>query len=348
MIKKILALLIALMLVMPVALMEDYEWMFEGKVRAGKEISLQVPFSGSIKNIFVKENELIKKDTPIFEVEGDICYSPVDGTIGVILAKTGDNLDIIKELLKASIYIDAKDNGTIKCTYLHSSRPYEYRVAQLGETVYIQNRSDVTQTGKGIIVARDKDGYTVKITEGDMRYDSRVFIFRSSTFDAKMRLGSGTIARTDPVAVNAEGTLIKMLCKRGDKVKAGDPLFIYTKSSYDGQDPIVKMPQDGVITKFDKKVNDTAEVNSGIANYIASEEMYVSANLNELEISRIKVGDILTANIESLKIENVECIIDSIAFIPDDKGLYEVKLMSDKIRELRVGTTLLFTVKEPN
>ncbi len=345
MIKRIIAVLAVFMLIVPAALASDYQWMFDGKVKAGKEISLQVPFSGSIKSILVKENELIKKDTPIFEVEGDICYAPVDGTVGVILAKPGDNLATTKELLKASIYINTNDNGTIKCTYLHSSRPYEFRVAQLGEKVYIRNRSDETQVGEGVVVARDKDGYTVKITEGDMRFDSKVFIFRSSTYDAKMRLGSGTIARTDPVAVNAEGTLIKMLCSRGDKVKAGDPLFIFTKSSYDGEDPIVKMPQDGVITKFDKKVNDTAEVGTGIANYIASDDMYVSANLNELEISRIKVGDKLTANIESLNLKDIECTVDSIAFIPDDKGLYEVKLLSNKIKELRVGTTLTFTVK---
>lgn len=346
MIKKIFSLALALVLISSIAFANEYPTMFVGKVSAGQEHALSAPFSASIASVETKTNMVVKKGDVLFKLEPSIMTSPVDGIIGSILAKPGDDLATIKELYKSAININTKVQSTLVCTHIHAAKAYEYKVAKLGEHVYIRNRKDYTQMGEGVVVARDSKGFTVEITKGDgeLRFDSRVYIFRSPDFDAKTRLGGGTIRRRDPVLVNGEGVLIELLVKPGQTVKAGDPLFYYTKSSWDGASSQVLMPKDGIITKIEKKLGDAVEIDATLATYIVDEDKYITTKLNELEVSKIKVGD-MVEGIVATSNETIKAKVTNIGAIPDDKDLYEVILSSDDIKPLRVGTTINFTVK---
>ncbi len=345
MIKKLIALSLSLCLLASFALADEpMKYYFEGKVSAGMERPLKAPMSGSISNIYSKSSLAVKAGEPILEVSPEICASPIDGVVGSIIAKVGDNLDSMKEIYKASMFIDREFQGIAKCTHVHAAKPYEYKVAVLGEKVYLQNRVDTTQIGEGEVIARDDKSFTVKMTSGAIQFDSKIYVYRSPGMEANKRLGGGRLVREGAVAVNAEGVMVELLVKPGDKVKAGDPLFRYTKRiALDSKGPVLTMPADGIITKLDKKLSDKVEAEDVIGTYILNNEKFITAKVSEIEANSLKIGDKLKGVALSMDSKELICTVVSIAAIPDDKELYEIQLSADDVAELRIGTTLSFT-----
>lgn len=345
MIKKLIALSLGLCLLLSLAqASEPASYFFEGKVSAGQERPLKAPMSGSISNLFSKSSLAVKKGEPILEISPEVAASPINGVVGSIIAKVGDNLDSMKEIYKASMYVDREFQGIAKCTHVHAAKPYEYKVAVLGEKVYLQNRTDITQVGEGEVIARDEKSFTVKMTSGAIRYGSKIYVYRSPGFEHSKRLGGGKLTRENPFPVNAEGVMVELLVKSGDKVKAGDPLFRYTKKvSMDSDGPILKMPADGIITKLDKKLSDKVEADEVVGTYILNDEKFITAKVSELEANSLKIGDKLKGYAISVEQKEIICTVLGIAAIPDDKGLYEVRLTADEVADLRIGTTLNFS-----
>lgn len=343
--RKILSIVLSLILVTGVALASETVYYFDGKVSEGMTHFLKAPYTGTVSKIYTETNMAIAKGEKLMELEPQTCYSPVDGIVGASLAKPGDNLSTIKEVRKASLFIDTLDQGIATCTHYYASQGYEYSIAHLGETVYLQARKDRTQTGVGEIISRDEKNYVVSIREGNIRYGERVFVYRDPNFDAKKRIGSGKTSRINPVAVNAEGVMIDLLVKPGDTVKSGDPLFTYTTSSYNGEDSTITMPSDGIITKLEKKLSEKAEIESVLANYIVNEEKFIIAKVSEIEANSFKIGHKLYASAQSAGVKDIECEIFAISAIPDDKGMYDMHLKGKGIEKLRIGTTLNFYEK---
>lgn len=343
--RRIFALVLCLCLLASHALATaPMQYFFEGKVSAGQERPLKAPLSGSISNLYSKANLALKEGAPILEVSPEIATSPINGTVGSIIAKVGDNLDSMKEIYKASMYIDREFQGIAKCTHVHAAKPYEFQVAVLGEKVWLQNRTDLTQVGEGEVIARDEKSFTVKMTAGAIRFGSKIYVYRSPGMEANKRLGGGKLTRENAVPVNAEGVMVELLVSSGDKVKAGDPLFRYTKKvSQDSDGSVLKMPADGIITKLDKKLSDKVEADEVIGTYILNNEKFITAKVSELETNSLQVGDRLMGVAISVEQKEFECTVVNIAAIPDDKGLYEVQLSAKGIEELRIGTTLSFT-----
>lgn len=345
MIKKILALTLSIMLISGIAMASQTSYYFDGKVSQGITHFLKAPYTGTVSKIYADTNMAIAKGEKVMELEPQTCYSPVDGVVGASLAKPGDNLSIIKEVYKASIFIDTVDQSIAKCSHNYASQGYEYSIAHLGETVYLQGKGDRTQTGVGEIISRDEKNYIVRIREGNIRYGERVFVYRDPNFDGKKRLGIGKTSRTNPVAVNAEGVMIDLLVKPGDTVKSGDPLFTYTSSSYNGEGSTIVMPDDGIITKIEKKLSEKVDIESVLASYIVNDEKFIIAKVSEVEANSFKVGHKLYANAQSANIDDIECEIIAISAIPDDKGMYDMHLKAKGIENLRIGTTLSFYEK---
>lgn len=343
--KKISILLLCLCVFCTCAMAEQtsMQYYFTGQVSAGQEHPLKAPISGSISSLFTKQNLAVSQGSDVLEITPELASSPIDGVVGSIIAKVGDDMNSLKEIYKASMYLDRENQGIAVCTHIHAAKPYEYKVAVLGEKVYLQNRSDITQVGEGEVIARDDKGFTVKMTKGEIQYGSRIYVYRDEKMQAHTRLGGGRLKRENPVPVNADGFMMQLLVKSGDHVKAGDPLFVYTKRfalNYEG--PILKMPADGIITKLDKKLSDKVEADEVVGTYILNNEKFVTAKVTELEANTLKLGNVLLGTALGTT-KPIECTVSNIAAIPDDKGTYEVQLTTEGIANLRIGTTLSFS-----
>lgn len=345
MIKKISSLLICAILLYSIAFAAETTYYFDGKISEGNTHYLTTPYTGTISKIYASTNMAISKGDKILELEPQTFYSPVEGTVGAALAKPGDNLATIKELFKGSLFIDSIDQEIVTCSHFYAAKGYDNSIEKLGETVYMQGKKDRTQKGVGEIVSREDKKFIVRIKESNIRYGERVLVYRDPKFAEKSRIGSGIPSRKNPVAINAEGTMIDLFVKPGDKVKSGDPLFTYTSSSYNGEGSTITMPANGIITKIEKKIGEKADIESVLASYIVNDEKFIVAKVTEIEANSFKIGHKLMANALSANVSDIECEITAISAMPDDKGMYEMHLKAKGIEDLRIGTTLNFYEK---
>ena len=70
---------------------------------------------------------------------------------------------------------------------------------------------------------KDDSKFTVEVTGGEFYMGETVDIYRSGDYANASRIGRGTVGRTQTVAVNAEGSVLKMHVKAGDTVERGEP-----------------------------------------------------------------------------------------------------------------------------
>ncbi|MDU3265732.1 MAG: HlyD family efflux transporter periplasmic adaptor subunit, partial [Staphylococcus sp.] len=88
--------------------------------------------------------------------------------------------------------------------------------------------------------------------------------------------------------------------KQGDQLKKGDTVAEVTAQGQDGQtqDQKIKMPQDGTIAKTDGMEGSIAQAGSPIAYAYNLDDLYITANIDENDLSSIDKGDKVDVTID--------------------------------------------------
>ena len=98
----------------------------------------------------------------------------------------------------------------------------------------------------------------------------------------------------------ASGQIKSFDAKQGDKLKKGDTVAEVTAQGQDGQtqDQKIKMPQDGTIAKTDGMEGSIAQAGSPIAYAYNLDDLYITANIDENDLSSIEKGDKVDVTID--------------------------------------------------
>ena len=105
------------------------------------------------------------------------------------------------------------------------------------------------------------------------------------------------------IASPASGQIKSFDAKQGDKLKKGDTVAEVTAQGQDGQtqDQKIKMPQDGTIAKTDGMEGSIAQAGSPIAYAYNLDDLYITANVDEKDISDVEKGNDVDVDIDGQK-----------------------------------------------
>ncbi|MBQ8536894.1 MAG: HlyD family efflux transporter periplasmic adaptor subunit [Clostridia bacterium] len=217
---------------------------FEGRVAAGETRTVTAPFGGTLAQISLREGQLIKLGEEVAQVETTKVYAPMDGTIRGIALELGDSAE------KTVCYLSPVNKYTIKATVNNAYDTAENKFVMVGETVYIACTADGSHLAEGVITAVEGSSYTVETTKGELYMEEKVYIYREESRKKATRIGSGSVGRTQEVAIKGSGSLVRLCVEEGETVERGQLLFETVEGALDGlvaQGNVITSPVSGTV-----------------------------------------------------------------------------------------------------
>ena len=151
---------------------------------------------------------------------------------------------------------------------------------------------DGSHRAVGTIVAVDGSGYTVETTGGELYMEETVYIYRDSDYSSSSRIGSGTVTRTQEVAVQGTGTLLKLYVEDGEEVERGQLLFETIEGSSEGQtSSTVYAHTSGAVASIEAQAGDSVQQGSALVKLYPASGYQIKISVPEDMLSEISEGD---------------------------------------------------------
>lgn len=272
------------------------ETVFSGTVMAGDTQVIAAPYGGLVENVRVRVGDSVNIGDPIAVVETDKTYAMTDGTVSGVFANEGDSAEGIKERYGALVYIEPINRFTLTCSTEKAYNSSENKYIHIGETVYLSCTKDGSHQGRGVVTTideKDEGKYTVEVTGGEFYMGETVGIYRTTEYKTESRIGRGTVGRTVTVAVNGEGSVLRMHVRAGDSVERGELLFETVKGTLDGlyaPDTQVVSDVKGVIASVDASNGTSVEKGAKIATIYPEDKMQIQMIVSEADLMDVNVG----------------------------------------------------------
>ena len=272
------------------------ETVLAGQVTAQTTQVIAAPYGGLVENVRVRVGDMIHIGDPIATLETTKVYAQTEGTVSGVFANEGDNAKGIEQRYGALVYIEPINRFTLACSTEKGYNSSENRYIHIGETVFLKCTKDGSHQGRGVVTGLDEkdDGkFTVEVTGGEFYMGETVDIYRSGDYANASRIGRGTVGRTQTVAVNAEGSVLKMHVKAGDTVERGELLFETVRGTLDGlYAPEKQVVSDvaGVIATVDAGNGATVEKDAKIATIYPNNAMQIKMVISEADLMDVTVG----------------------------------------------------------
>lgn len=301
--------------------------MFSGEVTAGDTQVIVAPYGGIVENVAVREGDSVQIGDLIASLATNKVYAMTEGTVTGVFASEGDAAADIKERYGALVYIEPVNRYTISADTDKAYNSSENRYIHIGETVYLSCTKDGSHQGRGVVTAIDaekEDAYTVEVTGGEFYMGETVAIYRDAEYTNESRIGRGTVDRTQPVAVNAEGSVLRIHVSAGDTVERGELLLETVSGTLDGlYAPGTQVVSDrkGVIASVDASNGTTVEKGAKIATIYPEDGLQVSMLISESDLMDVKVGGEVTIefNWDADSEKRFEGTISSISYVNESK-----------------------------
>ena len=188
----------------------------------------------------------MKKPTPQRSETPVVLYQTEDGTVRGLFVRPGDLAGgTVLYLMPVSKYV-------INASISTAHESVESKYVTIGEKVYIKCAPDGSHRAEGVITSVSGSDYVVQTTAGELYMEEKVYIYRTSDCPSEERLGSGTVNRTDAIAVGGSGSLLKLHVQDGEEVERGQLLFECVEGELDAliaTGDVVQSTADGVIAQ---------------------------------------------------------------------------------------------------
>ena len=258
-------------------------------------LALALPLAAQAETVFA--GEVTAGTTQVIAtVETGKTYASTDGTVSGVFAREGDSADGVKTQYGALVYIEPINRYTLECSTEKGYNSSENRYIHIGESVFLKCTKDGSHQGRGVVTGLDEkedNKFTVEVTGGEFYMGETVDIYRSEDYASASRIGRGTVGRTKTVAVNAEGSVLKMHVKAGDTVERGELLFETVSGTLDGlyaPDKQVVSDTAGVIATVDAGNGTSVEKDAKIATIYPNDAMQIKMVISEADLMDVTVG----------------------------------------------------------
>lgn len=285
---------------------------FDGEVVASETQVISVPCSGQLESIEVQEGQWVSEGEAVAEMKVNKVFATTDGTVRGIFYQVGDSLesgagasgqtasgaenadsaDGLQSAEGAVMYIAPVSRYTVNATIDDAYNRAANKYVRIGETVYMKCVKDGSHRAVGTIVAVDGSGYTVETTGGELYMEETVYIYRDSDYSSSSRIGSGTVTRTQEVAVQGTGTLLKLYVEDGEEVERGQLLFETIEGSSEGQiSSTVYAHTSGAVASIEAQAGDSVQQGSALVKLYPASGYQVKISVPEDMLSEISQGD---------------------------------------------------------
>lgn len=321
---------------------------FTGKIVAGRTVSVTAPFGGTVQDFNWRAGDAVSAGGVLLSLSTDKVYAPVDGVARSLRAQPGDSCEAVQSRYSALALIEPDSRfqvqGNSKSAYDSTATKYVHA----GETVYLQ-ASKKSRVGEGFISAVKGSSYTVEVTGGNLKLGDSVSIYRSADHSRKTRVGKGSVARMDPVAVTGEGSVLRVHVKEDAQVKKGDLLFETVTGDLLGAlplDEMVRFPERGAIATLAVAPGDVVTEGQVLVTMYPTGTLEASIAVGEMELSRVKVGDRMTIAPDADADRSYQGTVASISSVStgqDGDAEYTAYLTFDNDDFVREGMSIVAT-----
>ena len=264
---------------------------FDGTVEAGETVSVTAPYGGTVKAINLREGALIAIGDEIASIGTTKVVATEDGTIRGVFASEGDSAE------KTVLYLAPVSKYTISANIDKAYSSPDSKYVTIGETVYIKCAVDGSHQAVGIVTAVKGSDYTVQTTAGELYMEETVYLYRSSGYETSTRIGSGTVSRTDAIAVSGTGSILQLNVRDGDEVERGQTLFETVEDIIDAlvsTDSVIRSTVSGVIAEVKAQAGQKVGKGDVLLTVYPMESYQIKFSIPEDMLSAVRIGDSVT------------------------------------------------------
>lgn len=283
--KKLLSLLMCLLLTTLPACAEER---FDGQVVAGETVSVTAPFGGVVKSTGLRVGAQVQLNDVIATLAATRVLASEDGTIRGVFASEGDSAS------GTVMYLAPVSKYTISASISKAYESAETMYVTIGEKVYLRCSKDGSHRAVGVITAVKGSSYTVQTTGGELYMEETVNIYRTADYAAKQCIGSGTVSRTDALAISGKGSILKMHVQDGEEVERGQLLFETVDGETDGMiyaDSAIRSTASGVVAEVKVKAGAQVSKDDVLITVYQPGDYQIKMDVPEDMLSTIQAGD---------------------------------------------------------
>lgn len=344
--KKGLSLFLCLLCISGAALASDG---YEGTVVAGETVSIFAPYGGTVKSVDLRAGAPIRVGDPIAAMETVKVLAPEDGTIRGLFGQAGDRAE------NTVMYLMPVSKFTISASIDSAYESVESTYVTIGEKVYIKCAPDGSHKAEGVITAVSGSGYTVQATAGELYMEEKVYIYRTPDYKSANRLGSGTVNRTDAVAISGTGSILSIRVQDGQEVERGQLLFETVEGDLDALIPtgsVLQSTADGVIAEIKVQAGQRIAKGDVLMTAYQTQDYQVRFSITEDQLPLVHIGDsaLLYFNWNEDKTEPFPGTVTDVSYVgeasQDGEVVYYGYAAFDADETVRIGMTVTVMLDE--
>ena len=272
----------------------------DAKIVAPNTEKITAPFAGTLLPFDYETGDSVSAHETLFTLDTTPVYATQAGTVSAVFASVGDDASGVAAHYGALAVIEPKNALYIDASTDQAYNDADNRYIHAGETLYLKLSND---KGTGVVTSVSGKKYTVEILSGSFDVDDTVRCFRESTTPSDSEVGRGKVTRYADVQVNANsGRIAAVHVKPGDAVEVGDLLFeLVDAQSEKNASRSIAASKDGVITSMNTASG--AQVYRGqlLCEVADMSTLELSAEVDELDLNSIAVGDTLTYTLDAFE-----------------------------------------------
>ena len=284
--KKLLSMLMVMALLLPGMALGSES--FDGVVIAGDAVLVTAPYGGTVENVYVKQGQRLEVGVEILSLKTNRVIATEDGTIRGVFAKAGDDAS------GTVMYLAPVSKYTVRASISKANSAAETKYVTIGEKVYLRCSKDGTHVARGVITAVDGSSYTVQTSAGELYMEETVYIYRTADYSDDSCIGSGTVSRTDAVALRGNGSILRMHVADGEEVERGQLLFetvdgIIDQSVIDNAS--VCAEKSGVVAEVKARAGQKVSQGDVIMTLYQPGDYQIKFSIPEDMLTQVKAGD---------------------------------------------------------
>lgn len=263
------------------------ETQFDGTVVTSETVSVTAPYGGMVSALKLREGEWLTAGDEVAVISTTKVLATEDGTVRGIFAQPGDSAE------KTVLYLAPVSKYTISASIAKAHTAVDTKYVRIGEQVYIKCAADGSHKAVGVITSVKGSDYTVQTTGGELYMEETVYLYRSQDYTSDERIGSGKVSRTNEIAVQGTGSLLKLYVEDGDEVERGQVLFETVEGSLEGMIPdggTVTTPVTGAVALINVKVGEEVKKGDVLLTLYPQGKCQVAFSVPEASLAEVSIA----------------------------------------------------------
>lgn len=331
--------------VLPAAFAEEKSVSMSGTIEPECVQMISAPTSGSIVEC-AETGDRVKAGDTLAVIDTVRVYAPCDGIARGIRAEEGDDLSAVSTAYGGVMYIEPTSRYIIQATTQNAYDANENRMIHVGETVYLTSVNNSERTGVGVVTSVTGENYTVEVTESNIRLNETCRVSRDEdSTETKSRIGQGKTQRNNPVAVTADGSLVKLHVQEGEAVNQGDLLMEIVPDALEADaSNELKADQDLIVLSQISGKGSAVQKKQTILQVFPVGTLQAVVQVYEEDLDSIQEGDPVQVKLDVDSERYVyEGTIEKISYVPSESSggvAYDVTVSFENDDFVRMGMSV--------